>query len=250
MLSEKNKKLLIGCLCGLISAALVGVYVTGVHAEVNDARKEALARFGGEQVQVCVAKHDIAAGQTISDSDVEERLWVTSLLPADAVIERGEAVGRQVGSTILSGEVISQARFGSENSAIDVPEGKYAVSVPARDVQAVGGALVPGTKTDVYCIGSSGATRLASNVVVLASSATKDVKAKTSDAWITLALAPSRVREIIQAAENQTLYFALPAKGMAEANTDDEENKDEFSSPSYEGNSGIDKSYSNESEGE
>lgn len=217
MMSTKQKTLIAGCISGVLCAACVGVYVVSVQAKAQEAQAEALARFGGEQVQVCVAKHDIAAGETLAESDIEERMWVASLLPEHAVTERADAVGKQLGSTILAGEVVSSARFGFDTTAVDVPDGMYAVSVPAQRVQAVGGALSPGIKADVFAIGPSGTVKLASAALVLATSTSQDTKSSDADAWITLAIEPSRVQELVQAAENQTLYFALPSKSVAEA---------------------------------
>lgn len=193
----------------------VGLYVMSVDNQAKAAEQEMLSEYGGNQIQVCVAKRDITAGETISEGDVEERMWVVSLLPANAVAERKEAIGKQVGSTILEGEVISEARFGFEGETITVPEGLCAVSVPTREVQAVGGALEPGLHADVYVVGASATTRLLSGALVLATSASKDSKNSVSDAWITLAVEPSRVQEIVQAAEGQTLYFALPGSGVS-----------------------------------
>lgn len=194
-----------------------------VDGEKRAAEAEMLSRYGGDQVQVCVAKHAIAAGETVTEGDVEERIWVASLLPADAVLRREEAVGKQVGSTILAGEVISAARFGFDASAIDVPQGAYAVSVPAKEVQAVGGALRPGASADVYAVGPSATTKLASEALILATSASQDAKGSGADAWVTLAVQPSRVQEMIQAAESQTLYFALPGQAGAEGDSEEEE---------------------------
>lgn len=212
--TRRNKNLIAGCVCGALCALCVGGYVMSVDAEAKAAEAEMLAKYGGDQVQVCVARHDIAAGQTIVESDIEERTWVASLLPADAITSRQEAVGKQLGSTILSGEVISSARFGFDGSSIDVPDGTYAVSVPAREVQAVGGALAPGLSVDVYAIGATSTVRIAPSVRVLATSASQDSKNTSTDAWVTLALDPELVQEVIQAAEGQTLYFALPGKDI------------------------------------
>ncbi len=222
MVRGKNKDLIIGGVCGALCALCVGLYVASVDQEAKAAEAEMLVRYGGDQVQVCVARHDIAAGQTIAESDLEERTWVASLLPEDAVTAKQDAVGKQLGSTILAGEVISSARFGFDASSIDVPEGSYAVSVPAREVQAVGGALAPGLTVDVYAIGASSTVRIGANVLVLATSASQDQASKTADAWVTLAVGPAHVQEVIQAAESQTLYFALPSKDMSEAMVTDE----------------------------
>lgn len=211
----RNKDLVAGCACGVLCAACVGFYVLSITADAKAAEAQMLSKYGGEQVQACVARHDIAAGQTIAESDLEERTWVASLLPSDAVTARQDAVGKQVGSTILAGEVISAARFGFNASSIDVPNGMYAVSVPAREVQAVGGALTPGVSVDVFAIGGTSTVRIAASALVLATSAAQDSRNAGTDAWVTLAVEPALVQEVVQAAEGQTLYFALPAKDAA-----------------------------------
>ncbi len=220
---RSNKTLWAGCACGLLCALCVGAYLLSVDGEKRAAEAEMLSRYGGDQVQACVAKHDIAAGETVTEGDVEERTWIASLLPADAVLRREEAVGKQVGSTILMGEVISTARFGFDSSAIDVPQGAYALSVPAKEVQAVGGALCPGVAADVYAVGPSSTTKLASEALILATSASQDGKGSGADAWVTLAVRPSCVQEMIQAAESQTLYFALPGPSGVEDSSEGEE---------------------------
>lgn len=215
----------VACLCGVLCAACVGLYLLSVDKERTAAEEQMLSRFGGDQVQVCVAKHDIAPGETVTDGDVEERMWATSLLPESAVMRREEAVGKQVGSIILAGEVLSSARFGFDSPTVEIPRGTYAVSVPAREVQAVGGALVPGANADIYAVGASGTVKLASEALVLATSASNEARSSGSDAWVTLAVEAARVQELIQAAEGQTLYFALPGEAETDAVLDDDESK-------------------------
>ena len=48
--------------CGLCCALCVALYLASVRGEVDAARAEALERYGGDQVEVCVAKRDMAAG--------------------------------------------------------------------------------------------------------------------------------------------------------------------------------------------
>lgn len=207
-----SKSTVIGLACGLLCAACVGLYVVQVDEGARKARSEALARFGGEQVEVCVARRDLAAGETVSESDIEMKQWVASLLPDGAVSERANAVGKRLSSTVLSGEVVSSRRFGSDDAAIDVPEGLCAVSVPARGVQAVGGALRPGMRVDLFAVGSTSTTQVLSSALVLESSAAEASGGATpsSDAWATLAVEPQKVQELVTAASNLELYFSLP----------------------------------------
>lgn len=210
---KRNKSLVMGLICGLLCMICVGLYVVQVDDQAAAAQAEALARYGGDQIEVCVARRDIAAGETIDESALETKMWIASLLPEEAVTERSQAVGQQAAAGILKGEVVSRKRFGSEASVLEVPEGLAAVSVPARDVQAVGGALTPGMRPDVYAIGSSGTTKLVSQALVVAtsaSSATGSSGSSGSTSWVTLAVAPSSVEELVSAAQNLELYFALP----------------------------------------
>lgn len=193
------------------------MYLQDAGAQVDAARAEALERFGGEQVEVCVAKRDIAAGEVVDASSFEKRMWVTALLPDDPLTQDSDVLGKQVTSTVLKGEVLTSRRFEESSSSIDVPGELTAVSVPARDVQTVGGALRPGMFVDVYATGSSGTTLIAHSVLVLATNASSSSKSGAdSVSWVTLALDPANVQEIVSVAQGSELYFALPGEDVPE----------------------------------
>ncbi len=210
-MSKRDRSVVIGVACGIACALCVGLYVAQVNDQATAAQAEMLSRYGGDQIDVCVAKRDIMAGETILDGDVETKTWIAPLLPANAVTEKKDAVGKQVGSTILAGEVVSNARFGFDASEIEVPSGLVAVSVPTREVQAVGGALSAGMATDVYAAGPASTAKLASGVQVLATSMSTESSTGAASAWVTLAVRPEAVQELVAASENLQIYFALPA---------------------------------------
>lgn len=220
-ITKRNKSMLIGLACGLGCALCVGLYTMQVDEQAHAAQAEMLAKYGGDQIDVCVARHDIPAGQVISESDIETKTWIASLLPQNAITDRSNAVGKQVGSTILAGEVISPSRFGLESADIEVPDGLSAISVPIKDVQAVGGALKPGMIVDVYATGANSTSRIATSVLILATSTTTD-SSSSQGAWITLAIKPSRTEEMVSAAQNLELYFVLPSASATDR-VDDEE---------------------------
>ena len=114
----------------------------------------------------------------------------------------------------VSGEVLSARRFGAASAAIDVPDGKVAISVPAKDVQAVGGAVSAGSSVDVYATGSAATQALARGVSVLATSAGTDDRQASGSAskvtWVTLAVDPNQVEELVSAAQKTELYLTLP----------------------------------------
>lgn len=220
---KRNVTTVAGVVCGVVCAACVLVYLQGVRGEAEAARAEALARYGGEQLEVCVAKRDIAAGEPVDAGALETRLWVADLLPAEAVRAPSDVVGRTASSTILAGEVLSLRRFQDTEGQVEVPDGLKAVSVPAKDVQAVGGAIVAGSRVDMYATGGTSTDLVASGVLVLATSASSR---EGSDAgavsWITVAVEPDRVQEVVAAAQKTDLYFALPGEGLPPAQAPDE----------------------------
>lgn len=74
-----SKSAIVGLACGLLCAACVGLYVAQVDEGLARARSEDLARYGGEQVEVCVARRDLAAGETVTESDIEMKSWVVDV---------------------------------------------------------------------------------------------------------------------------------------------------------------------------
>ena len=217
---RRTKSWIVGIACGALCAVCVFMYLQDAGAQVDAARAEALERFGGEQVEVCVAKRDIAAGEVVDASSFEKRMWVTALLPEDPLTQDSDVLGKQVTSTVLKGEVLTSRRFEESPYSIDVPGELTAVSVPTRDVQTVGGALRPGMFVDVYATGSAGSagtTLIAHSVLVLATNASSSSKSGAdSVSWVTLALDPANVQEIVSVAQGSELYFTLPGEDVPE----------------------------------
>ena len=208
--------MLAGAICALLCATCLAVYLTQVNGEIEQARAEALARYGGEQLEVCVANRDIAAGEVVSESMVDTRMWIADLLPAGAITAREDVVGKKLGSSVLEGEVLSSKRFYESSSQLNVPQGLTALSIPVRDVQAVGGAIEAGMEVDVYATGSTSTTLLIEHTLVLATSLTQDGSdASQTVAWVTLAVSPSSVAELVAAAQSLELYLTLPTEGEA-----------------------------------
>ena len=215
---KRKRALAASVACGVACAVCVIVYTQGVRGEAEQARADALARYGGDQVEVCVAKRDIAAGETVDGASVETKLWVSDLLPPDAVRSANEVVGSKASSVILSGEVLSTRRFRSDSSSLEVPANTTAISVPAKDVQAVGGAVSAGSRVDIYATGSSSTQALVRGVQVLATSAGSATSASPSDAkvsWVTVAVPDEQVQELVASAQKNDLYFTIPAAASA-----------------------------------
>lgn len=214
----------VSVLCGALAVIFVLAYAAQVNDRAEKARADMLARYGGEQVEVCVAVRDIAAGEVVDAGAVSVRLWVSDLLPTGAIRTTTDVVGRKATSSIVAGEVFCEARFAEVPAVLEVPEGMVAVSVPAKEVQAVGGAIEPGMRIDIYATGSYATQLIGSDVLVLATSRQPGGAAETAQAgaagtqtiqWITVALAPESVEETVAAAQNLSLYFTLPGEHVA-----------------------------------
>jgi pilus assembly protein CpaB len=219
-----KKRIIIGGACAVL--ALVGILLGYADAQrqIEEARTEALARYGGEQVEVVVARHDLAAGVQISASDVEMRTWVSALLPDGALRTVDEAVGRIVAVALFADEPIIADKVADAASGIDVPADRCAVTVPVDDVTALGGQLEPGAQVDVYLTSGTIPKLLACDVSVLATSNAGSASSSSSlfssgsstktVSWITLAVEPSSVQELIAAADGDALFLVLPGAAV------------------------------------
>ena len=204
---KRKATFLLSLLCGVVCALAVFAYTAQVHQDAVQARNEALSRYGGEQLEVCVATHDIAAGDTVSASNVTTRQWLVDLLPVDAVESFESVSGQRATSSIVQGEVLSSRHFEGGTLEIDVPSGLEAVSIEVEQAQAVGGALKTGATVDVYAAGSAETALLASDVYVVSAG-----NASGTRTWITLAVPPDQVEQLIAATQSSTLYLTLPSR--------------------------------------
>lgn len=214
-----GKRMVIGIACGCLAALFMMVYLSDVRAQALDARQSAIERYGGEVAQVCVATRDVASGEVLAAGDIELKPWPVDLLPADAVTDEDDAVGETARVALLKNEPLSESRIGDALSSVTVPEGLCAVSVPSQDVSAVGGAIKGGSLVNVYAFGSS-VRLLGEGVLVLETSNSGayekggtvfgNASGRSSLAWVTLAVTPDSVEELIAASKNEGLYFSLP----------------------------------------
>lgn len=203
---KRRGMIAISLICGALCAGSVLVYAHGVETDAQAARDEALARYGGEQAEVCVATRDIAPGEVLDASNTEQRQWLVDLLPSGAVSSLSEVEGMPAASSIVSGEVVTQTRLEAASSDMRVPAGTSALSVEVDSAQAVGGALQVDARVDVYATGQSGAQLVVAGARVLAQGAQS-----SSRMWVTLAVPPDRVQELVTAADTSSLYLALPS---------------------------------------
>ena len=201
---KRGTRILISLACGVLAAACAYLYAADVRAEAEGVREELLAQYGGDTVAVCVATREIEPGETLVESDVSLEDWVPSLLPTDAETSVRDVAGRQVTSRVPEGAVLCSAYFERHDDALEVP---------ADEEHAVGGAVMPGDRVDVYVSQGGVADRLCNAQVI-------DTSARVAEAegaavtWVTLAVSPDRVSEVLAATALGSVSLTLPGASL------------------------------------
>jgi len=201
-------------------------YASGVRVEATQLRQNALADYGGEQVQVFIATRDIAVGETLSAQNSSSELWLADLLPSGALTTVDEVYGKTVVIPLLANEPIIQAKIGELASPVSVPDDLCAVSIPSEDVLAVGGAIRPGSVVAVYAVGVGSVELIAQDILVLETSNSSLLTSseetgvfgggstRKSLTWVTLAVEPELVQGILAASRDKNLYLVLPGAAV------------------------------------
>lgn len=219
-----RRQIVVGVVAAIAATLLMIAYAASVTAGARHEREQALARFGGEQIEVCVATRQIAAGETVESSDVEMRSWLVDLVPDGAATSMDQVVGQRASYPIARNEPVVVARVTAHDAELEVPQGLVAVTVPSDEVTAVGGSVLPGSCVDVYTTGSTGTSLLASQVLVLETSATVAGEGSSlsggfsrgSVSWVTLAVDPSLVEQLVAVSRTGGLYLVLPGDPVPE----------------------------------
>lgn len=210
---KRSVRLAVSVASGLAAFLLAGAYGDAVRTEASETRAEALAAYGGEIVSVCVATRDIEPGELLDESNVAVEDWIGYLLPQNAVTDPGDVMGDSATSSIPARAVISPVYLEERGDAIEVPRGRVAVSVATDSESAVGGAIAPGDAVDVYVSDAGVADRLCQARVIDTSAhrgGSEPVQG-ASIAWVTLAVEPERVSELLAATASGRISLTLPA---------------------------------------
>lgn len=205
----KSKKTIMGIVGALLSASCIYLYSLSLNQEIENERNELISRYGGEQVEVLIAKRDIGVGETLDSFNCQKQVWIVDLLPQNAVTDFAVVAEQKTSSPIYAGEIITEKRLGNNDSSLSIPDGYVALSIPAREINAVGGAISVGSAVDVYAVGTN-TTCIGTNVKVLATSNSFASSSQGAITWITVAITPDQVQEFITTAENLEFYFVLP----------------------------------------
>ena len=208
VLVDKKKRLLVSVVAGAGAAILFALYAMQMQGQIEQERRSAIERYGGESVATCVATRDIDPGETLDETNVRVEEWVGGLLPDEPVLSLRDAVGRTATSAIPKRAPISSVYFERRDSKTAVPKGSVAVAVSVDSEHAVGGALERGETVDVYLTKDAVASRLCSADVLDTSVL---ANGGGSLEWVTLAISEENAREVLAATTAGSVSLAKPA---------------------------------------
>ena len=207
---KRGMRIVLSMVVGIAAAVVSLAYAADVRAQAEAAHDEALSRYGGETVEVCVARRSIDAGETVGEGDIVIEEWASSLLPEDAATSRSDVVGKVPTSRIPKRAVFCPTYFKASENAVDV-------SVSADAAHAMGGSLAAGDAVDVYVSADGVADRLCAARVVDSSV----LAAGGGDlSWVTLAVRPESVKELLSAVTRGAVTITVPAPAAGRGGDD------------------------------
>jgi pilus assembly protein CpaB len=121
---------------------------------------------------VVVAASDLGVGAEIGQDDVRVVEWPANALPAGAIGEPSEVIGRGLVMPMIQNEPFLPMKLASKEAGSGlppaIPAGLRAVSVKVNEVIGVAGYVLPGTRVDVVATVSpnGNATDITSKVVL------------------------------------------------------------------------------------
>lgn len=168
--------------------------------------------------RLLVAAHNLEVGALIQDADLK---WIRSAdaVPAGAINDAQQAIGRGVVATIYEGEPIASARLAAKGAgaglAAMIPVGERAVALKVDEVVGLAGFVVPGMRVDVIIAGNPGSTpnsngvlsrTVLQNIQVLSAGQKieKSTDGKPEEAQVVNLLVTPDQAEVLSLASNET----------------------------------------------
>lgn len=217
-----RKHLFIAIGCGLGAAIFFGLFLGLLLHSSQQKQERVIAQYGGEVVEVCVAKKTINPGSLLTSADYEYKTYPVSLLPQDAILKKASLYirNRRTSVVVFKDEVLTKSHLaGSIQKNDEIPAGYTAVTLETDTVRALGGEITPGMHVTVMSTQDALKTKmLVNDVEVLSSNNQSKEKSGSiiggSDAreisWVTLAIPDKNVQEVITASVSGATYLVIP----------------------------------------
>jgi len=134
----------------VLALAAGGVFAFGTYNYVQKLPAKTVAM---PTKPVIVAANDLDIGAEISRDDIRVIDWPTSAVPANAISDPQEVIGRGIIMPMIQNEPFLPLKLSSKDGGGGlppaIPPGLRAVSVKVNEVIGVAGYVLPGTRVDV-----------------------------------------------------------------------------------------------------
>ena len=201
-----------GC-CAALAALLCVLYGQQVRAEAERVRAEALERYGGEVVSLVVASEDLEAGDVVTSQNVAERDWLADLAPVEAVVDLDQVVGTEVTVPLAAGLPLTSLNFRTDETAVEVPEGCVALSIPVTEKCVLPASADAGASLVAYRVSDAGTRVVSDRLQVLRVAADQGLSG--SRGTLTVSVRPEDVPAVLSSSADGTLRLALPADDVS-----------------------------------
>jgi len=165
-------------------------------------------------VTVLAAARDLPGGSTLAPSDLREQRLPPEAVPSGALRPGTDLTNRVLAAPVRAGEPLTDARF--VGPALVRRSAAGLVAYPIRlDDAGIVALLRVGDRIDLYAAGSTAspmATQLATGAQVLALPSASGSAASGSGALVVVAVRPTAVARIAQAAVNSRITLALTSE--------------------------------------
>ncbi len=211
-----KKQTVSAILSGFVCALCVFLYIQSIEADLARTQEDLLEKFGSDVRRVCVVTQDVGIGDVLTKQNSQVMEYPEDFIPDDSIQCLNEVEYRTVTAPIFKGEIVTTRHFEQvDKKKLVVPAGMVAVSVPAKDVEAVGGIVSAGARVDVYSTATQGTDLLIKDALVLDTSMKQTSTQNSLSenlAWLTLAVEPDAVEELITASHKSELYFVIKSE--------------------------------------
>jgi pilus assembly protein CpaB len=208
----------------LLALTAGGALALGTYNYVSSSSQGGSSTSAIPSKPVVVAASDLPMGAELTADDVKVIEWPASSVPAEAISDPKEAVGRGLVMNVVQYEPILPLKLASKEAGAGlppvIPPGLRAVSVRVNEVIGVAGYVVPGTRVDVLTTINPGQqqTTMTSKVILtdvqvlaagtkLDNTADKDKPVPVS--VVTLLVNPDEAERLTLAASEGKIQLAL-----------------------------------------
>jgi len=226
---SNRQRMILALTCAFCAVALLGLFLYRTATAADRSQRALLERYGGQTVEVLVARKALASGTVLTDGLLESKQWPTTLLPDGALFarDRAQVIGKRTTAWVGAGEPLARKRVLQTQKRLDaLKTGMSAVTLSTDAVHALGGEVSTGMRVTLMGAGERGViSALATDIEVLSSSNTVREEgdgataskgaglfssAGSSDInWITLAVPTAQASQILTYAQGGKVWLVL-----------------------------------------